>query len=148
MKSNNTRIVGVAHTWRTAVAAATLFGVVAGAPVGPAAAASPDIVGTWRGNGTAVDANGDSHTVRCLVTFSDRSDGAVGLQGRCSTVAEAAEGSGRLTRRGSGRYAGTVQGLTYGAQGSISVRVNGSGLDVTLTGDEGQLEMPMIKVSD
>lgn len=144
MKNKNRLSAGAARMLRQTAVVSAVFAALAM----PAAAANDDIVGTWRGHGTAVDANGENHTVRCLITFSDRSDGAVGLAGRCSTVAEAAEGTGRLTRRGRGRYAGTVEGLTYSAQGSIAVKVDGDELDVTVSGSEGQLAMPMVKVSN
>lgn len=131
---------------RTRLAIAALSALaVAGA--GHATAAT-DLVGTWRGDGTAVAADGGSHTVRCLISFHERKDGAFGFDGRCSTLAETASGSGRLTFRGRDRFSGTVTGLSAGTSGRIVVEAAAADeIAVAVTGNEGRLDVTMRKTT-
>lgn len=101
------------------------------------AAEPPGLEGAWSGSGKVRFTSGNTESARCQATFKQRSTSSFGMIARCATSSGRVEQTAVLRRVASNQFAGDFKNTDYGVSGSISITINGSSLDASLSGDNG-----------
>jgi hypothetical protein len=101
-----------------------------------AALASPlnSLDGRWTGYGSIVTANGASESVKCQAVYQVREAGGTVHQNlRCASAGYNIDATA-LLNVSSGEVSGRWEERTFAASGSVSGRVTGSGINLSIQG--------------
>jgi hypothetical protein len=119
---------------RTFFRTAAIVAVVASANVGASAAVNlQDMVGYWTGTGKIVLNNGNSESVKCVVTY--KVTGAQLKQNvRCAGQGYSLNGTADLVIAPSGAVTGSWTENTYAAKGDVVGKTTDRGFSLAITG--------------
>lgn len=116
-----------------------------GMAVSPLHAQGTSIVGSWRGNGKAVETDGTTYRVRCKMSINVDKGRVYRLRGKCTSSKGVTEGEGSIKKIAANSYAGSIEGLNNGDVGRIAISAGKSGLSVRLKGSRGRLTAALRK---
>ena len=101
------------------------------------ASAAPSIAGKWRGGGTVNLKSGGKESVRCSVTYGRSGGQNFSVRARCASGAGRVDQTGTLRRVSDTRYVGTVRNVQYSVTARVTVNVNGSNQNVSISSSKG-----------
>lgn len=110
---------------------------VLGAAVTPTRADMIALDGTWAGGGSVKFPSGAKEAARCRANYKKRGSESYQVSARCASASGKVEQSALLTYVGGNQFSGSFFNQEYKVDGTITVTVNGSSQNVSITTPAG-----------
>lgn len=110
-----------------------------GMPVATSASAAANILGSWSGRGSVKLTSGQVEPVSCRVSYEkgDAKGKTFVLTATCATTAGTFTQSGRVSKRGSSSYSGSLYSDQYAVSGKVSISISGSNQTIRVSSSKG-----------
>jgi len=111
-----------------------------GMPIATSASAAANILGSWSGRGSVTLTSGQVEPVSCRVNYEKGDDKGrtFVLYATCATTAGTFEQSGRVSKRSSSSYSGSLYSDQYSVSGKVTVSVKGSSQTLRVSSKNGR----------
>jgi hypothetical protein len=118
-----------------------------GMPVATSASAAANIIGSWSGRGSVRLTTGQVEPVSCRISYEkgDKKGKTFVLSATCATTAGTFAQSGRVSKRGSSSYSGSLYSDQYAVSGKLSISVSGSSQTVRVSSSKGSGSLKLRK---
>ncbi len=119
---------------------AAVLAMALGMPIGTSASAAANIIGSWSGRGSVTLTSGQVEPVSCRVSYEKGDDKGKTfvLNATCATTAGTFVQSGRVSKRSSSSYSGSLYSDQYSVSGKVTVSVNGSSQILRVSSKKGR----------
>jgi len=119
---------------------AAVLAMALGMPIGTSASAAANIIGSWSGRGSVTLTSGQVEPVSCRVSYEKGDDKGKTfvLNATCATTAGTFVQSGRVSKRSSSSYSGSLYSDQYSLSGKVTVSVNGSSQILRVSSKKGR----------
>jgi len=119
---------------------AAVLAMALGMPIGTSASAAANIIGSWSGRGSVTLTSGQVEPVSCRVSYEKGDDKGKTfvLNATCATTAGTFVQSGRVSKRSSSSYSGSLYSDQYSVSGKVTVSVNGSSQIIRVSSKKGR----------
>jgi hypothetical protein len=119
---------------------AAVLAMALGMPIATSASAAANIIGSWSGRGSVTLNSGQVEPVSCRISYEKGDDKGrtFVLYATCATTAGTFEQSGRVSKRSSSSYSGSLYSDQYSVSGKITVSVKGSSQTLRVSSKNGR----------
>jgi len=119
---------------------AAVLAMALGMPIATSASAAANIIGSWSGRGSVTLTSGQVEPVSCRVSYEKGDDKGKTfvLNATCATTAGTFVQSGRVSKRSSSSYSGSLYSDQYSLSGRVTVSVNGSSQIIRVSSKKGR----------
>ncbi len=119
---------------------AALLEMALGMPIATSASAAANIIGSWSGRGSVTLTSGQVEPVSCRVSYEKGDDKGKTfvLNATCATTAGTFVQSGRVSKRSSSSYSGSLYSDQYSLSGKVTVSVKGSSQTIRVSSKKGR----------
>lgn len=117
------------------------IGSFTGVPTSHAAGLS----GTWAGGGTVKLNTGQVEKVRCRIRYEEGSGRTFVIYANCSHANGTFQQSGRIVKRSSSSYSGSLYSDQYSVSGDINISVNGNRQTLSARSPKGSARIILTK---
>ncbi len=119
---------------------AAVLAMALGMPIATSASAAANIIGSWSGRGSVTLTSGQVEPVSCRVSYEKGDDKGKTfvLNATCATTAGSFVQSGRVSKRSSSSYSGSLYSDQYAVSGKVTVSVNGSNQTIRVSSKKGR----------
>ena len=119
---------------------AAVLAMALGMPIATSASAAANIIGSWSGRGSMTLTSGQVEPVSCRISYEKGDDKGrtFVLYATCATTAGTFEQSGRVSKRSSSSYSGSLYSDQYSVSGKITVSVKGSSQTIRVSSKKGR----------
>jgi len=118
-----------------------LMGLAAGA-VGANAAS---VEGSWSGSGTVRLKTGQVEPIRCRIKYEASTGRTFVMTVNCAHANGTFKQSGRIVKKSSSRYTGSLYSKDYGVSGNITISVNGRSQTLSAKSAKGTARIKLNK---
>ncbi len=119
---------------------AAVLAMALGMPIATSASAAANIIGSWSGRGSVTLTSGQVEPVSCRVSYEKGDDKGKTfvLNATCATTAGTFVQSGRVSKRSSSSYSGSLYSDQYSVSGKVSISVKGSSQTIRVSSKKGR----------
>jgi hypothetical protein len=119
---------------------AAVLAMALGMPIATSASAAANIIGSWSGRGSVTLNSGQVEPVSCRISYEKGDDKGrtFVLYATCATTAGTFEQSGRVSKRSSSSYSGSLYSDQYSVSGKVTVSVKGSSQTLRVSSKNGR----------
>ncbi len=119
---------------------AAVLAMALGMPIATSASAAANIIGSWSGRGSMTLTSGQVEPVSCRISYEKGDDKGrtFVLKATCATTAGTFEQSGRVSKRSSSSYSGSLYSDQYSLSGKVTVSVKGSSQTIRVSSKKGR----------
>ena len=119
---------------------AAVLAMALGMPIAISASAAANIIGSWSGRGSVTLTSGQVEPVSCRISYEKGDDKGrtFVLYATCATTAGTFEQSGRVSKRSSSSYSGSLYSDQYSVSGKVTVSVKGSSQTLRVSSKNGR----------
>jgi len=119
---------------------AAVLAMALGLPIATSVSAAANIIGSWSGRGSVTLTSGQVEPVSCRVSYEKGDDKGrtFVLNATCATTAGTFVQSGRVSKRSSSSYSGSLYSDQYSLSGRVTVSVNGSSQIIRVSSKKGR----------
>ena len=119
---------------------AAVLAMALGLPIATSASAAANIIGSWSGRGSVTLTSGQVEPVSCRISYEKGDDKGrtFVLYATCATTAGTFEQSGRVSKRSSSSYSGSLYSDQYFVSGKVTVSVKGSSQTIRVSSKKGR----------
>lgn len=119
---------------------AAVLAMALGMPIATSASAAANIIGSWSGRGSVTLTSGQVEPVSCRISYEKGDDKGrtFVLYATCATTAGTFEQSGRVSKRSSSSYSGSLYSDQYSVSGKVTVSVKGSSQTLRVSSKNGK----------
>ena len=119
---------------------AAVLAMALGMPIATSASAAANIIGSWSGRGSVTLTSGQVEPVSCRVNYEKGDDKGKTfvLNATCATTAGTFVQSGRVSKRSSSSYSGSLYSDQYSLSGKVTVSVKGSSQTIRVSSKKGR----------
>ena len=119
---------------------AAVLAMALGMPIATSASAAANIIGSWSGRGSVTLTSGQVEPVSCRISYEKGDDKGrtFVLYATCATTAGTFEQSGRVSKRSSSSYSGSLYSDQYFVSGKVTVSVKGSSQTLRVSSKNGR----------
>ena len=119
---------------------AAVLAMALGMPIATSASAAANIIGSWSGRGSVTLNSGQVEPVSCRISYEKGDDKGrtFVLYATCATTAGTFEQSGRVSKRSSSSYSGSLYSDQYFVSGKVTVSVKGSSQTLRVSSKNGR----------
>ncbi len=119
---------------------AAVLAMALGMPIATSASAAANIIGSWSGRGSVTLTSGQVEPVSCRISYEKGDDKGrtFVLKATCATTAGTFEQSGRVSKRSSSSYSGSLYSDQYSLSGKVTVSVKGSSQTIRVSSKKGR----------
>ena len=119
---------------------AAVLAMALGMPIATSASAAANIIGSWSGRGSVTLTSGQVEPVSCRVSYEKGDDKGrtFVLNATCATTAGTFVQSGRVSKRSSSSYSGSLYSEQYSLSGKVTVSVKGSNQTLRVSSKKGR----------
>jgi hypothetical protein len=119
---------------------AAVLAMALGMPIATSASAAANIIGSWSGRGSVTLTSGQVEPVSCRISYEKGDDKGrtFVLYATCATTAGTFEQSGRVSKRSSSSYSGSLYSDQYSVSGKVTVSVKGSSQTLRVSSKNGR----------
>lgn len=103
------------------------------------------IIGTWNGGGTVKLTNGEVEKVRCRIRYEEGSGRTFIIYANCSHANGTFQQSGRVVRRSSSSYSGSLYSDQYSVSGDVNISVSGKRQTLSAKSAKGSARITLTK---
>ena len=119
---------------------AAVLAMALGMPIATSASAAANIIGSWSGRGSVTLTSGQVEPVSCRISYEKGDDKGrtFVLYATCATTAGTFEQSGRVSKRSSSSYSGSLYSDQYSVSGKVTESVKGSSQTLRVSSKNGR----------
>ncbi len=119
---------------------AALLAMALGLPIVTSASAAASIIGTWKGRGSVKLTSGQVEPVSCRVSYAkgDTKGKTFTLSANCSHTGGTFQQTGRVSKRKSGGYSGSLYSDEYAVSGKVTISVRGKSQTISVSSKKGK----------
>ncbi len=119
---------------------AAVLAMALGMPIATSASAAANIIGSWSGRGSVTLTSGQVEPVSCRISYEKGDDKGrtFVLYATCATTAGTFEQSGRVSKRSSSSYSGSLYSDQYSVSGKVTVSIKGSSQTLRVSSKNGR----------
>ncbi len=119
---------------------AAVLAMALGMPIATSASAAANIIGSWSGRGSVTLTSGQVEPVSCRISYEKGDDKGKTfvLNATCATTAGSFVQSGRVSKRSSSSYSGSLYSDQYSLSGKVTVSVKGSSQTLRVSSKNGR----------
>lgn len=103
------------------------------------------LAGTWAGGGTVKLKTGQVEKVRCRIRYEEGSGRTFVIHANCSHANGTFQQSGRIVKRSSSSYSGSLYSDQYSLSGNINISVSGNRQTLSAKSAKGSARITLVK---